>query len=293
MQKVPDFEFVFHVLTSGPVHHVLRQCIMWPLVPFKAGQAPDWAYGFATLRRRWRDQIRALQILGWRPSRTHPWRLRNCCPTLCYVRPAPPKIEVCNMDTICPDCYARAKAPLVERVLDLLGNGETLRFFRQTEYVAFGLLDAHGIREKLKKAAAGLQRILRASGPAWSGKHFRPSLYSGAYWLVAVDPFQVKKDEDEPEYHWRFESRLLVSLPKENELAFVPEDWGSRDFPDPSIFDYNSALTSVLKYPSGLLRGPAAAVLKILNARKGLHLSGARGTFRGEGEKSGGDVGGV
>lgn len=288
MMRVADREYRFDVLTTGPIQHILRLAVLWVLANLEIGKAPDWAAAFAIMRKLWRKQVRRLQQLGWEPARYHPGRLRNCCPAMCYVKPAPSRIEVCNMDSICPDCYARARQSLIDRVLAQRADKATLQLFRCVERIPLLQLDEDSLRAKLQLATSVLQRLLHANDSPCAGQ---PAQYVGAYWAVAAEP-RFRKQGDKKVYYWRFESRLLVLLRKGGHIEHVPPKWTKKSYRKPGLLDYNEAMSAAIKYPQGLLCGPAAAVQQLLAARKGLRLSGVRGVFRGEGDKRGGAGGG-
>ena len=192
-------------------------------------------------------------------------RLCNCKPSMFSLKGLPEVVYTCKLENICPWCYARSFLELIGRVTEGYAAGETLflaTFRKMVSAAAHPTLD---LKEQLKQRAGQLADLARVNR----------SRCSGAFWTLTCEPAS-KGGAD----HWLFHSRLLALVRPGCRFRLVPADWktSSTATPDPS--DFHGYLAAALRYPTGLLRGPAELVLAILEAREGLRLRGSYGKFR-------------
>jgi hypothetical protein len=79
---------------------------------------------------------------------------------------------------------------------------------------------------------------------------------------------------------WSFHARLLAFVRPGRRFTLVPEGWKVSSTATPLGSDFQGYLAAALRYPTGLLRGPAELVLPLMAARDGLRLTESYGKFR-------------
>jgi hypothetical protein len=136
-------------------------------------------------------------------------------------------------------------------------------------------LEAHpygdNIREKIHRSASLLRTLVSANKPV------------GAFLTVALHPSEAVVGVDF--LGCLLESRLLLLLPADQPIQFVPHGWvvhdgtpAGRDRPTPE--NIQSHVARVCRYPIAMMRADPSRVAELLNARRGLRLSEFTGAFR-------------
>jgi hypothetical protein len=265
------FDFEWAGTPPHPADHIARLAIVWPLV-LTRGQKPDWPKALTALVRLWRRQVVQLWRLGCAKALTST-RLSNCRPSMFFLKGLPKVVYTCKLENVCPWCYARSLLGLIERVTEGYAAGETL--FLATHKEAFSAA-AHphlDLKDQLTQRAERLRGLLSRNRPACSG----------AFWMLTCEPA-----ERGGAHHWLFHSRLLALVRPGRHFDVMYKDWKTSSTAAPGSSDFQGYLGAALRYPTGLLRGPADLVLPILEAREGLRLRGSYGKLRKPDKRKGG-----
>jgi hypothetical protein len=259
-----DIPYAMQGVKPDYVNHIARLSIVWPLV-IKKGMAPNWNHSFKDLLALWRKRASSLKAAGW-STYHHPMHLRNCFPAMFILKDDYQKVRYCRLGNICPYCYAREIAPISSGVFEYCKSGNTLVAATHSIFIPVASAQASWLRTCFEEKAEELRRLGKANAAA----------ADAFFWMVTADPIK-KKDE---ECQVRISSRTLVLVKPSCKLYLIPKGWRVNSYLSPDAQTIHGAIATVVRYPTGLLKGPADPTLEILNARRGLRLSECSGKFR-------------
>jgi hypothetical protein len=179
-----------------------------------------------------------------------------------FLKEEPSPVYHCRLGNLCPWCYARSHYELIDLVFaGLVEHGLALAI----EKAWVPASPPADLVERLGVRAEDLQQLVRA----------QRNTTAGAFWSVTAEP---SEQNDRP--GWLFRSRLLAAKNHGEPLHLVPAGWKVVERPNPTLEDAQGLLAAALRYPTGLLRGPAEAALQCLLAREGQRLRASYGVFR-------------